>query len=61
MYCIEILTQISAVLKAHDPALRSPAAHLYYCMTPEASEEGQSLDDTKVAEALAPIAVLVGA
>ncbi|WP_281245195.1 metal-sensitive transcriptional regulator [Raineyella antarctica] len=58
-YCIDILTQISAVTKAlESTALRLLDEHLSHCVTHAIEAGGQEADD-KLAEASAAIARLV--
>lgn len=58
-YCIDILTQISAVTKAlESTALRLLDEHLSHCVSHAIAEGGQEADD-KLAEASAAIARLV--
>jgi DNA-binding FrmR family transcriptional regulator len=58
-YCIDVLTQISAVNKALEAvALGLLDEHLKHCVT-EAVAEGGDVADRKVAEASAAIARLV--
>ena len=58
-YCIDVLTQVSAVNKALEAvALGLLDAHLKHCVTEAINEGGQVADD-KVAEASAAIARLV--
>ena len=58
-YCIDVLTQVSAVTKAIEAvALGLLDEHLRHCVT-EAAAEGGSVADVKVAEASAAIARLV--
>lgn len=58
-YCIDILTQISAVTKAlESTALRLLDEHLSHCVSHAISAGGQDADD-KLAEASAAIARLV--
>ena len=58
-YCIDILTQVSAVTRALEAvALSLLDDHLHRCMTSAARDTSQSMDDT-IAEASAAIARLV--
>ncbi|WP_433505509.1 metal-sensitive transcriptional regulator [Pseudonocardia halophobica] len=58
-YCIDVLTQISAVNKALEAvALNLLDEHLKHCVTDAVAEGGQ-IADQKVAEASAAIARLV--
>lgn len=58
-YCIDVLTQVSAVNKALEAvALGLLDEHLKHCVTEAINEGGQVADD-KVAEASAAIARLV--
>jgi CsoR family transcriptional regulator, copper-sensing transcriptional repressor len=58
-YCIDVLTQVSAVNKALEAvALGLLDEHLKHCVTEAITEGGQVADD-KVAEASAAIARLV--
>ncbi len=58
-YCIDVLTQVSAVNKALEAvALGLLDEHLRHCVT-EAAAEGGDVVDRKVAEASAAIARLV--
>ena len=58
-YCIDVLTQVSAVNKALEAvALGLLDEHLKHCVT-EAITEGGQVADEKVAEASAAIARLV--
>ena len=58
-YCIDVLTQVSAVNKALEAvALGLLDEHLKHCVTEAVAEGGQVADD-KVAEASAAIARLV--
>ncbi len=58
-YCIDVLTQVSAVNKALEAvALGLLDEHLKHCVT-EAVAEGGAVADRKVAEASAAIARLV--
>jgi DNA-binding FrmR family transcriptional regulator len=58
-YCIDVLTQVSAVTKALEAvALGLLDEHLRHCVT-QAAAEGGALADQKVAEASAAIARLV--
>jgi CsoR family transcriptional regulator, copper-sensing transcriptional repressor len=58
-YCIDVLTQVSAVNKALEAvALGLLDEHLKHCVT-EAVAEGGEIADRKVAEASAAIARLV--
>ena len=58
-YCIDVLTQVSAVTKALEAvALGLLDEHLTHCVT-EAITEGGQVADEKVAEASAAIARLV--
>ena len=58
-YCIDVLTQVSAVNKALEAvALGLLDEHLKHCVT-EAISEGGQVADEKVAEASAAIARLV--
>jgi DNA-binding FrmR family transcriptional regulator len=58
-YCIDVLTQVSAVNKALEAvALGLLDEHLKHCVT-EAVAEGGQIADRKVAEASAAIARLV--
>lgn len=58
-YCIDILTQVSAVTKAlESTALRLLDEHLAHCVTRAIEAGGQEADD-KLAEASAAIARLV--
>jgi DNA-binding FrmR family transcriptional regulator len=58
-YCIDVLTQVSAVTKALEAvALGLLDEHLRHCVT-EAVAEGGDVADQKVAEASAAIARLV--
>ncbi|WP_028922136.1 metal-sensitive transcriptional regulator [Pseudonocardia acaciae] len=58
-YCIDVLTQVSAVTKALEAvALGLLDEHLRHCVT-EAVAEGGTTADAKVAEASAAIARLV--
>ncbi len=58
-YCIDVLTQVSAVTKALEAvALGLLDEHLRHCVT-QAATQGGDLADQKVAEASAAIARLV--
>jgi DNA-binding FrmR family transcriptional regulator len=58
-YCIDVLTQVSAVTKALEAvALGLLGEHLKHCVTRAAAEGGEVADD-KIAEANAAIARLV--
>jgi DNA-binding FrmR family transcriptional regulator len=58
-YCIDVLTQVSAVTKALEAvALGLLDEHLKHCVT-QAVSEGGAIADEKVAEASAAIARLV--
>ncbi|MBF4623620.1 metal-sensitive transcriptional regulator [Clavibacter sp. VKM Ac-2872] len=58
-YCIDVLTQVSAVTRAMETvALKLLDDHLAHCLAEAASEGGQVADD-KVREASAAIARLV--
>jgi DNA-binding FrmR family transcriptional regulator len=58
-YCIDVLTQVSAVTKALEAvALGLLDEHLKHCVT-EAAATGGTMADEKVAEASAAIARLV--
>ncbi|MBW0114342.1 metal-sensitive transcriptional regulator [Pseudonocardia abyssalis] len=58
-YCIDVLTQVSAVTKALEAvALGLLDEHLKHCVT-QAVTEGGAIADQKVAEASAAIARLV--
>ncbi|WP_150306913.1 metal-sensitive transcriptional regulator [Planctomonas psychrotolerans] len=58
-YCIDVLTQVSAVTKAmENVALLLLEDHLAHCVA-EATREGGSVADDKVREASAAIARLV--
>lgn len=58
-YCIDILTQVSAVTKAlENVALALLDDHLAHCVA-EAAREGGSVADEKIQEASAAIARLV--
>lgn len=58
-YCLDILTQVSAVTKAlHGVAVGLVEDHLEHCVR-EAMEQGGAVADEKVAEASAAIARLL--
>jgi DNA-binding FrmR family transcriptional regulator len=59
VYCIDVLTQVSAVTKALETvALQLLEDHLAHCVA-EAAREGGAVADEKVREASAAIARLV--
>jgi len=59
VYCIDILTQVSAATKALETvALQLLDDHLSHCVA-EAAREGGAVADEKIAEASAAIARLV--
>ena len=59
VYCIDVLTQVSAATKALETvALQLLRDHLAHCVA-EAAREGGAVADAKIAEASAAIARLV--
>ncbi len=59
VYCIDVLTQVSAATKALETvALQLLEDHLAHCVA-EAAREGGAVADEKIAEASAAIARLV--